>query len=187
MTRDQALVLLQKYNDSEHLIKHALTVEAVLREFARMGGEDEEYWGNVGLLHDIDYERWPDEHCKKAAGILREEGVPEDIIHAVVSHGYGICSDVKPERYMEKVLYAIDELSGLITASVLMRPSRSVLDLEVKSVKKKFKDKGFAAKIDREIILRGCEMMDMPLDEVIAHSIAGMRAAADELDLKGTL
>ena len=184
-TREEALALLKKYNPSEALVKHGLTVEAVMREFARQEGEDEDYWGMVGLLHDVDYEQWPQEHCKKAPELLAQAGYDQDFIHAVVSHGYGLVVDVKPEKYMEKVLYTIDELSGLVTATAIMRPSKSVLDLEPKSVKKKFKDKHFAAGVNREVVLSGCEMLGVTLDEVLQGVIAGMRTAAQTLGLAG--
>ncbi len=185
LTREQAYDLLSKYNKDDALIKHALAVEAVMRYFARKKGEDEEYWGNVGLIHDIDYELYPDEHCHKSKEILEQEGVDDDIIHAVISHGWNICIDVEPTRYMEKVLYTIDELTGLINATVLMRPNKSIMDLGVKSVKKKFKSKSFAAGVNREIILNGCEMIDMDLDTVIEWTIEGMKEAAEELGLAG--
>ncbi|MGI6515000.1 MAG: HDIG domain-containing metalloprotein [Syntrophomonadales bacterium] len=185
LTRQEAFNLLQKYNRSENLIKHALAVEAVMRYFARQLGEDEDYWGNVGLLHDLDYELYPEEHCHKSKEILEQEGVSEDIIHAVISHGWNICSDVEPTRRMEKVLYTIDELTGLITATVYMRPSRSILDLEVKSVKKKFKTPSFAAGVNRELITEGAAMLEMDLDTVLKWTIEGMKEAASELGLAG--
>lgn len=181
--RNEALELFQKYNESDSLTKHAFAVEGVMREFANKFGEDEEYWGIVGLLHDIDYEKWPEEHCKVAPRLLEEGGFPEDVVHAVCSHGYGLCSDVKPERKMEMVLYTIDELTGLITAAAYMRPSHSVMDMEVKSVKKKFKDKSFAAGVDREVIQNGCEMLGIPLEEVIETAILGMRNVHESLGL----
>lgn len=186
LTREEAYGLLTKYNDSEALVTHALAVEAVMRYFARQLEEDETYWGVVGLIHDLDYEKYPEEHCQKSREILTAEGVSEDIIHAVVSHGWNLCSDVKPERFMEKVLYATDELTGLIHAAVLMRPNKSILDLEVKSVKKKFKSKSFAAGVNREVILAGCEMIEMDLDSVIDWTIEGMKESADELGLAGS-
>ncbi|AOY77931.1 HDIG domain-containing metalloprotein [Clostridium formicaceticum] len=185
ITREHAYELLTKYNKSKSLIIHGLAVEAVMRYFARKNNEDEKYWGIVGLLHDIDYELYPDEHCHKSKEILEKEGVDDDIIHAVISHGWNICIDVEPTRKMEKVLYAIDELTGLITAAVLMRPDKSILELEVKSVKKKFKSKSFAAGVDREVILAGCEMIAMDLDTVILWTIEGMKEAATELELAG--
>lgn len=187
LTREKAYELLTKYNKDDALIKHGLAVEAVMRYFAKQYDEDEEYWGNVGLLHDIDYELYPDEHCHKSKEILESEGIDDDIIHAVISHGWNICIDVKPELKMEKVLYATDELTGLINATVLMRPSKSILDLKVKSVKKKFKSKSFASGVDRSIILTGCEMLDMDLDTVMLWSIEGMKESAEKLDLVGNL
>ncbi|MGE5543547.1 MAG: HDIG domain-containing metalloprotein [Bacillota bacterium] len=183
LTRQEAFKLLKKYNQSDNLIKHALAVEAVMRYFARQLGEDEEYWGNIGLIHDLDYELYPEEHCHKTRELLQQEGVSEDIIHAVISHGWNICTDVEPTRTMEKVLYTIDELTGLITATVYMRPSRSILDLEVKSVKKKFKTPSFAAGVNRELITNGCAMLDMDLDTVMKWTIEGMKEAASELGL----
>lgn len=181
--RDKAFKLLKEYNSSPSLIKHALAVEGVMRYFAKKAGEDEEYWGTVGLLHDIDYEKYPEEHCKKAIDILRDNNYSEDFIRSITSHGYGIVSDEKPNLYMEKVLYSIDELTGLITATALMRPSKSVMDLEVKSVKKKFKDKGFAASIDRNIIRNGSEMLEITLEELIEETISGMREIHEALEL----
>lgn len=181
--REKALETLKRYNDSEALIRHAMAVESVMRAFAANANEDVEYWGAVGLLHDIDYEKYPEQHCKAAPGLLKDAGYDDAFIHAVVSHGYGLCSDTEPALYMEKVLYTVDELTGLIGAAALMRPSRSVMDIEVKSVKKKFKDKGFAAGCNREVILNGCAMLNMELDDVIARSIEGMRTAAAEIGL----
>ncbi len=179
--REQALALLKQYNESDSLIRHAFAVEAVMRRFARRNGEDENYWGVVGLLHDIDYEKWPEEHLQVAPRLLFDAGYDEDFVHAVRAHGYGLCSNAKPEKTMEKVLYAIDELTGLVTAAAYMRPSRSVMDMEVKSVKKKFKDKGFAAGVDRDVILSGCEMLGLDLDDVIAETIEGMRDVHEAL------
>ncbi len=187
LTREKAWELLTKYNKTESLVKHALAVEAAMQGFARKYGEDESLWGVVGLIHDIDYEMYPTEHCVKAVEILKENNVDEFYIHAMSSHGYGICTEVKPESLMEKVLYTIDELTGLINAACLMRPSKSVLDIELKSVKKKFKDKAFAAGVDRNIVLNGCEMLELSLDEVITLTIEGMRVKADEIGLKGNL
>jgi predicted hydrolase (HD superfamily) len=187
ITRGDALQLLKKYNQDESLIKHALAVEAVMRHFAGLFGEDVEKWGIIGLIHDLDYERYPEEHCQKVKELMTAEGWPEEYIHAVQSHGWGICSDVEPVHRMEKVLYAIDELTGLIAAAVLVRPSRSILDLEVKSVKKKWKDKSFAAGVNREIILKGVELLGMELDQVIQETINGMRPVAAEIGLKGNL
>ena len=181
--REKAYSLLLEYNQSPSLIKHALAVEGVMKYFAQENNENKEYWGIVGLLHDIDYEMYPDQHCQKCKEILANAGYNEEFINSVVSHGYGLVSDVKPEHYMEKVLFATDELTGLITAAALMRPSKSVMDIEVKSVKKKFKDKAFAASIDRDIILQGCEMLDLSLDELIEKTILGMRTINKEIGL----
>lgn len=183
ITRDEALSLLKEYNQDENLIRHALAVEAVMRHFAALYDEDVEKWGIIGLIHDLDYERYPEEHCQKVKEILTAKGWPDEYIHAVQSHGWGLCSDVEPVHRMEKVLYTIDELTGLINAAALVRPSRSVLDLEVKSVKKKWKDKSFAAGVNREIIKKGAEMLGMDLNEVINETIAGMRQAAAEIGL----
>lgn len=187
LSRQDAWGLLSEYTKTAALRTHALAVEAVMSHFAKIYGEDEEVWGVVGLLHDVDYEKFPNEHCHKVVEILKENAVDDFYIHAVCSHGYDICTDVKPEHRMEKVLYTIDELTGLINALCLMRPSKSVLDLEVKSVKKKFKDKSFASGVNREIIVKGCEMLEMPLDEVIKETIAGMQEKAEVLGLKGNL
>ena len=187
ITRDEALKLLKEYNQEESLIRHALAVEAVMRHFATIFGEDVEKWGVIGLIHDLDYERYPEEHCIKVKEILLERGWPEEYIHAVQSHGWGICSEVEPVHRMEKVLYTIDELTGLITAAALVRPSKSLLDLKVKSVKKKWKDKAFAAGVNREVIADGAEKMEMELDEVIKETIAGMQEVAAEIGLKGDL
>jgi putative nucleotidyltransferase with HDIG domain len=181
--REKALATLKQYNDSEALIRHAMAVESVMRAFAADANEDVEYWGAVGLLHDVDYEKYPEQHCKVAPELLKNAGYDDAFIHAVVSHGYGLCSDTEPALYMEKVLYTVDELTGLIGAAALMRPSRSVTDIEVKSVKKKFKDKGFAAGCNREVILNGCAMLNMELDDVIARCIEGMRTVAAEIGL----
>lgn len=183
-TREQAWEWLCEYNESESLRKHALTVEGVMRHFAVLAGEDPEEWGLVGLLHDLDYEKYPDQHCHKVQEILREKGVDEAIIHAVASHGYGLCCDIEPQTRLEKTLFTIDELSGLITAAALMRPSRSVMDMEVKSVKKKFKDKHFAAGVDRDVILQGAQRLGMEMDAVIAETIQGMREVAEAIGLK---
>lgn len=185
-TRADAFKLLKTYNESESLINHALAVEAVMIHFAKLLGEaDPEKWGIIGLLHDIDYERYPEAHCVKAREILEENHYPEEYIHAVVSHGWGICVDVAPEALMEKVLYTIDELTGLINATVLLRPSKSILDLEVKSVKKKWKQKGFAAGVNREVIEKGAALLGMELDLIIAETIKGMQQVAEEIGLKG--
>ncbi len=186
ISRDKAVDLFKEYNASESLYSHALAVEAVMRHAAEQRGHDPEFWGIVGLLHDIDYEKYPEQHCVKAQEILSDRGWPEEVIHAVVSHGWGICSDVEPEHEMEKVLYAVDELTGLITATVLVRPSRSILDLGVKSVKKKWKARGFSAGVDRSIIEKGALMLGMETGELIAMTIDGMKKAAPALGLAGT-
>lgn len=187
LKREEAWELLTEYTKTPALRKHALAVEAVMRHFARLRGEEEEIWGIAGLLHDLDYEKFPTEHCKKAEEIMKEHGIDDIYIRAMNCHAYGICTDVKPESQMEKVLFTIDELTGLINALCLMRPSRSVLDLEVKSVKKKFKDKSFASGVNRDVVRSGCEMLGMELDEVIQETIAGMKEKAQEIGLKGTL
>lgn len=187
LLREDAWKLLTEYNETTALLKHALAVETVMRHFARLEDEDSEVWGVAGLLHDLDYEKYPDQHCKKAEEIMRERGIDEVYIRAMNAHGYEICTDVRPESRLEKVLYTVDELTGLINAACLMRPSKSVLDIEVKSVKKKFKDKRFAAGVNREVILKGCEMLGMTLDEVIGETIEGMKENAEEIGLKGNL
>ena len=178
ITREQAFALLKKYNAESFHIRHALTVEGVMRWYAReLGyGQEEEYWGITGLLHDIDFEQYPDQHCRKAPELLREGGVGEDMIRSVCSHGYGLCSDIEPEHQMEKVLFATDELTGLIGAAALMRPSKSVMDMEVKSLKKKFKDKRFAAGCSREIIQRGADMLGWDLNELFEKTLEAMRS-----------
>jgi putative nucleotidyltransferase with HDIG domain len=186
-TRQEAFDLLKKYNKTESLIKHALAVEGVMRFMARKRNADEEKWGVVGLIHDLDYEQFPDQHCKKTEEILRANDWPEEYIRAVVSHGWGICSDVKPETEMEKVLYAIDELTGLVVTTALVRPSKSVMDLKTKSVKKKWKDKRFAAGVDRSIIEKGADMLEMELSDLINDTIMGMREVAEEIGLKGNV
>jgi len=185
--REQAFELLKKYNKGDGLIKHALSVEAVMRHFAQLNHEDVDKWGIVGLLHDVDYEMYPDEHCTKAREILEAEGYPEEYIHAVQSHGWGICIDVEPTHIMENVLFTIDEITGLITATALMRPSKSVLDLEVKSVKKKWSQKSFAAGVNREVILSGAQRMGMDIGVILSETIKGMRSVASEIGLKGEL
>ncbi len=182
-TRDDAVKLLTQYNESEALIKHAYAVEGVMRHFATLFDEDPEYWGQVGLLHDVDYEKWPEEHLIVAPRLLAEGGYDEDFIHAVCSHGWGLCTETKPEKKMEIVLYTIDELAGLVTAAAYMRPSHSVMDMEVKSVKKKFKDKGFAAGVNRDVIKNGADMLGMSLEEVMEHTILGMREVHERLGL----
>ena len=184
-TREEAYQLLTEYNKSDSLIKHALAVEGVMRYFARKRGEDEEKWGVIGLVHDLDYEQFPEEHCHKSEEILKEKGWPEEYIRAVVSHGWGLCSEVEPQTELEKVLYAIDELTGLVVTTALVRPSKSVMDVKVKSVKKKWKDKRFAAGVDRSIIEKGAQMLGMEVSDLIADTIAGMQEVAEEIGLKG--
>ena len=189
ITRDEAFALLKKYNKDPFHIQHALTVEAVMKWYANeLGyGEDAEYWGIVGLLHDIDFELYPEEHCLKAPEMLREAGVGEDVIHSVVSHGYGItvgCGatiDVVPEHEMEKVLFAADELTGLIWAAALMRPSKSTKDMELKSLKKKYKSKGFAAGCSREVIERGAEQLGWELQKLLTMTLQAMADCEDEI------
>ena len=183
ITREEAYDLLKKYNKDPFHIQHALTVEAVMKWYAEeLGfGADAEYWGIVGL-HDIDFELYPEEHCIKAPELLREGGVGEDIIHGVVSHGYGITVDVAPEHEMEKVLFAADELTGLIWAAALMRPSKSTKDMELKSLKKKYKSKGFAAGCSREVIERGAEQLGWELDKLLTMTLEAMKATEDEIN-----
>ena len=177
LTRDQAWELLTKYNKDPFHLRHALTVEGMMRYFAReLGyGEQEAFWANVGLLHDLDFELYPEQHCIKGQELMREAGLDEDIIHATASHGYGIAVDIKPEHEMEKILYACDELTGLIGACALMRPSKSVQDMELKSVKKKYKALNFAAGCSRPVIERGAEMLGWSLDDLITRTILAMR------------
>lgn len=183
--RGSAWQLLQRYTKTDNLIKHGLAVEATMRHFAGLLGHDVDVWGVIGLVHDLDWEMYPKDHCRKTAEILREEGWPELYIRAIQSHGWGIVTDVRPEHPMEITLYTIDELTGLITATALVRPSKSLHDMTVKSVMKKWKEKSFAAGANREIIQQGAEMMGMPLAEVIQHTITGMQQAADALGLAG--
>ena len=185
-TREEAFELLKKYNNTESLIKHALAVEGVMRYMARKRNADEDKWGVVGLIHDLDYEQFPDQHCKKTEEILRANDWPEEYIRAVVSHGWGICADVEPETEMEKVLYAIDELTGLVVTTALVRPSKSVMDVKTKSVKKKWKDKRFAAGVDRSIIENGARMLGVEIAELITDTSAGMQEVAEEIGLKGS-
>lgn len=182
-TREDAWILLNKYNKTDSLIKHALAVEGVMRHFARKFGGNEDEWGIIGLIHDLDYEMYPEEHCVKTKEILLENNWPDHLIRAVMSHGYGMVTDVEPQSLMEKTLYTIDELTGLITAAAYMRPSKSVMDMEVKSVMKKFKTKSFAAGVDREIILKGCDLLGMDIKEVVSECILGMRAIAPSIGM----
>lgn len=179
ISREQALELLKKYNKDEFHLHHALTVEAVMEYFAKKEGYDSEFWGIAGLLHDIDFEMWPEEHCKKAPELLAEIDAPEELVHAVCSHGYSIVCDVEPTHYMEKILFATDELTGLIGAAALMRPSKSAKDMELKSLKKKFKDKKFAAGCDRNIIRKGAELLGWEIDDLLWETILAMRVAED--------
>ena len=183
LTREEALALLKKYNQDHFHIQHALTVEGVMRWYANeLGyGEDADYWAITGLLHDIDFELYPEQHCIKAPELLKEGGVGEDMIHSICSHGYGICCDVKPEHEMEKVLFAADELTGLIGAAALMRPSKSVMDMEVSSVKKKFKDKKFAAGCSRDVIRQGAENLGWELEELFDKTIQAMRSCEESV------
>jgi predicted hydrolase (HD superfamily) len=186
-TREEAFNLLKIYNKNENLIKHALAVEGVMRYFARKREGNEEKWGIIGLIHDLDYEQFPEEHCRKTEEILKENNWPQEYIRAVVSHGWGICSDVEPKTELEKVLYAIDELTGLVVTTALVRPSKSVMDLKANSVKKKWKDKRFAAGVDRSIIDKGAQMLGMERTELITDTIMGMREVAEEIGLKGVV
>lgn len=182
-TRGEALALLKAHNSSESLIRHALAVEGVMRYMAGAQGEDADKWGTIGLVHDLDYERFPEQHCLKTREILAGHGWPADYIRAVLSHGWGACTDVEPQTTLEKTLYAVDELAGLVAACALVRPSRSVLDLEVSSVRKKWRQKGFAAGADRGVIEKGAQMLGVELDALIAAVIAGMRTVADAIGL----
>lgn len=181
--REEAFALLSAYN-GDALVTHGLAVEGTMRYMARKAGEDEEMWGIVGLLHDLDYEKFPEQHCHKTAQILREKGYSEEIIRAIMSHGWGICTDVEPQSRMEKTLYAVDELTGLITACALVRPSRSVMDLELSSAKKKYKDARFAAGASREVIQKGADMLGVGIDELIVDVITAMRGIAPNLGLE---
>jgi len=182
-TYEEALALFNEFNKSDSLLKHGYAVEGVMRYIARKRGEDEQKWGIIGLVHDLDYELFPEQHCHKSQEILEERGWPKEYIRAVVSHGWGICTDVAPESELEKVLYTIDELTGLITATALVRPSKSVADLEPKSVTKKWKDKAFAAGVNRDLIEKGAEMLGVERRELIADAIMGMREVADKIGL----
>lgn len=181
--REEALALLRQYNQNQSLIHHALAVEAVMRYLARQRGADEEQWGVIGLIHDLDYEKFPEEHCHRTKAILEDQGWPEDYIRAVISHGWGLCNDVEPKTDLEKFLYTIDELTGLVTASALVRPSRSVLDLEAKSVLKKWRQKNFAAGVNREVIEKGLQMLGVSLEALLEEVILGMRDKAGEIGL----
>jgi len=184
-SREEAFSLLRRYNKNEGLIKHALAVEAVMRYYARKKGYDQEQWGVIGLIHDLDYEQFPDQHCRKTEEILNGEAWPAEYVRAVVSHGWGICTEVEPRTELEKMLYAIDELTGLVTATALVRPSRSVLDMTAKSVRKKWKDRSFAAGVNRDVIEKGAGMLGVELGELITDVIMGMRDVAEQIGLKG--
>jgi putative nucleotidyltransferase with HDIG domain len=184
-TRETALELFRKYNKSDSLFKHALAVESVMRYMARKSGEDEEKWGVIGLIHDLDYEMYPDQHCVMTKKILEENRWPEEYIRAVLSHGWELASDVEPVSLLEKTIYAIDELTGLVATSALVRPSKSVLDMEARSVKKKWNDKKFAAGVNRSVIEKGAAMLGVNLDNLITDCIMGMREVAEEIGLKG--
>lgn len=185
-TRDEAFSLLKEYNKNEGLIKHALAVEAVMRYCARKRGEDEEKWGIIGLVHDLDYEQFSQQHCRKTEEILTSHNWPAEYIRAILSHGYGLCTDVEPKSEMEKVLYAVDELVGLVAATALVRPSKSVMDMEARSVKKKWKEKSFAAGVNRDVIEKGAAMLGVELTSLIEDVIMGMRDVADQIGLKGS-
>ncbi len=182
MNKEEAVNLLKKYNNEEFHLRHAVTVEQVMRYFAKEKGYDENFWGLVGLLHDVDYEQYPDQHCKKAPELLKEINASDDMVHAICSHGYGICSDVKPEHEMEKILFATDELTGLIWASAKMRPSKSTKDMEVSSLKKKYKDKRFAAGCSREIIQKGAEQLGWELNELFEKTLVAMQNSEDKIE-----
>lgn len=184
ISRQEALELLKNYNKEPFHIQHGLTVEGVMRYFAEEtgNGEDKEYWGIVGLLHDIDFERYPEQHCLKAPELLREAGVSEEMIYSVCSHGYGLCCDLEPKHLMEKILFACDELTGLIGAAARMRPSKSVTDMELSSLKKKYKDKRFAAGCSRDVIASGAEMLGWTLDELLEKTILAMRSCEDSVN-----
>ena len=184
ISREEAFELLKKYNKEPFHIQHALTVEGVMRWYAgELGyGDDADYWAITGLLHDIDFERYPEEHCQKAPELLKEGGVGEDMIHSICSHGYGICSEIEPQHEMEKVMFAADELTGLIGAAALMRPSKSVMDMDVSSIKKKFKDKRFAAGCSRDVIRQGAERLGWELNDLFEKTILAMRSCEESIN-----
>lgn len=184
-TRETALELLKQYNKTESLIKHAYAVEGVMRYMAQKAGEDEEKWGIIGLIHDLDYEMYPEQHCIMTEKILKENNWPDEYIRAVMSHGWGLVTDTEPVSKLEKTIFAMDELTGLVATSALVRPSKSVLDMEARSVKKKWNDKRFAAGVDRSVIEKGAAMLGVSLDELINDCIMGMRTVAEETGLKG--
>ena len=182
ITRSQALALLQKYNQEPFHILHGLTVEGVMRYFAQEIGENPDFWGIVGLLHDVDFERWPEKHCLEAPRVLAEINAEPEMVHAICSHGYGICCDVEPREQMEKILFATDELTGLIGAAAKMRPSKSVCDMEVSSLKKKFKDKKFAAGCSRDVIRQGAERLGWTIEELMEKTILAMRSCEETVN-----
>jgi putative nucleotidyltransferase with HDIG domain len=186
-TRTEAFDLLCEYNQQDSLIRHGLAVEAVMRYFAEKAGEDVEKWGVIGLCHDLDYEKYPEQHCTMTRKILEQHNWPESYIRAIISHGWGLCSDVEPIEYLEKVLFATDELTGLITACVYVRPSKSILDLTTKSVMKKWNTRAFAAGANREVISKGAEMLGVTVEELVEETIAGMQKEADRIGLRGEL
>ena len=183
---EQSLALLKEYNQNQSLIKHGMAVAVTMRHFAELSGEDADTWEVVGLVHDLDYEQFPDQHCDKSAEILRDAGWPQDLIRAVQSHGWGICTEIEPQTRLEKTLYAVDELTGLITAVALVRPSKSVHDVKLKSVKKKWKNAAFAAGVSREVIQQGAKMLEMDLDDLIQETLTAMQGKAEVLGLSGT-
>ncbi|MCE1195454.1 hydrolase [bacterium] len=187
MEREKALALWREYNSEDSLFRHALSVEAAMRHFARLYGEDEDFWGSVGILHDVDYQKYPEEHLAHSREILEKAGCGEALVRAVLSHGWGLCSDVEPQAKMEKVLYAVDELTGFIAACAYVRPSRSVLDMEVKSVRKKWGAANFAAGVNRGVIEKGAAMMGIPLEDLIRETILALRESAEAVGLKGAL
>jgi len=184
-SREEAFSLLKEFNKNQSLIRHALSVEAVMRHAAKTNGEDPEKWGVIGLVHDLDYEMYPEQHCTKSREILEGKGWPVEYVRAVVSHAWGICSDVEPESTLEKYLYAVDELTGLVTACVLVRPSRSIMDLKVKSVKKKWRNRHFAAGANREVMEKGADMLGIEFSDLIQVVIDGMRTVAEDIGLDG--
>ena len=180
---EEALSLFKEFNKSDSLLKHAYTVEEVMRYMARKSGEDEEKWGIIGLVHDLDYEQFPEQHCQKVREILEEQAWPEEYIRAIVSHGWGLRTDTEPQTNLEKTLYAVDELTGLVTAVAIIRPSKSMADLEAKSVMKKWKDKSFAAGVDRSVIEKGVAMLGVELRDLVSDVIMGMREIAGKIGL----
>jgi len=186
-SREEAYALLCEYNKQESLIRHGLAVEAVMLHFAKKSGDDVEKWGVIGLCHDLDYEQYPDQHCTMTRKILEQQNWPESYIRAIVSHGWGICSETEPIHYLEKVLFAIDELTGLITACVYVRPSKSVLDLTTKSVMKKWHTRAFAAGANRDVITKGAGMLGISVEELVEETILAMQKRAEQIGLRGSL